>query len=141
MIIDVFKLYESGIPVADINLKMIKKYPRHNKKNLEIHIEKSIEMLESLNQSVNEAKGGRFDLSRLEEMSIFSLISILGVNNIRFMFTKSKDVQVLKTIKEHAQEQFDGFKKQLEEESNNIVAAVGMDIYKGIIKILEFKNV
>jgi hypothetical protein len=52
-------------------------------------IKQGIEMYESLNNSIDEAGGTRIESNALEKMTVMDLISILSINDIRFIFQKS----------------------------------------------------
>lgn len=47
-----------------------------------------LEMYESLNHSVDQAGGTKFQLERLNEMTVMDLISALATNGIRFVYQK-----------------------------------------------------
>jgi len=103
------RLWEGGISLKNIKKVMPILFSNHNKVNIKMIVEKSIEMYCSLGRSVDEAGGAGWSIETLSEMTVMDLISILGTNNVRFVYTMSnKDKciakQKLKEIKSFANE-------------------------------------
>ena len=101
-------------------------------------------MCSSLQRATDEAGGAGWSLEALCDMSVIDLISTLGTNNVRFIYTKANIKEYKKgeytakhklaEIKIFAGNMFYEFTEQLKTNPDNLVAAMAVDIYKEILQ-------
>jgi len=116
------QLFEEGKTIDQIIKIICAKYKRKNAKNLKLFIRNDIEMFISLNKSIDVAGGVGWDLKKVKNITVLEMISILGINKVRFIHPRlqqNKFKSLLKEKLEDFNEMNDG---------DNIIAAFAVDL-------------
>ncbi len=152
--------YEKGVPVSNTTKVLSALHPNRPEENTKTLIEKSTDMYKSLMQATDQAGGSGWSIEDMSDMTVLELIAHLGVNNVRFFYTKPKDLlnkshekykgkgacgtvthhkccKKLNSLLKHAEEAIKGFEEHLENSPGNIVAAAAVDIWKEVKEQIE----
>ena len=116
------QLFEEGQTINQIIKIICTKYKRHNAKNLKLFIRNDIEMFISLNKSINIAGGMEWSIEEIKNTTVLKMISILGMNKIRFTHPRLQQNK----FKSLLEEKLKDFKEINAED--NIIAAFAVEL-------------
>ena len=119
------QLFEKGKTIDQIIKIICAKYKRQNAKNaknLKLFIRNDIEMFISLNKSIDVAGGVGWDLEKIKNITVLEMISILGINKVRFIHPRLQQNK----FKSLLEEKLKDFKEINAED--NIIAAFAVEL-------------
>ena len=116
------QLFEERKTIDQITEIICTRFKYSNKESIKIMIKSDIEMFISLNKSIDLAGGVGWDLKKVKNITVLEMISILGINKVRFIHPRlqqNKFKSLLKEKLEDFNEMNDG---------DNIIAAFAVDL-------------
>jgi len=129
------QLFEKGKTIDQIIKIICAKYKRQNAKNaknLKLFIRNDIEMFISLNKSIDVAGGVGWDLEKIKNITVLEMISILGINKVRFTHPRLQQNK-LKTLLEEKLEDFN----EVGDAEDNIIAAFAVELLNELLHEIE----
>lgn len=130
-------LFENGESKESIHKILSIIHPKINKQNLKMFIDNCIDMMISLNTSVNTAGGCGYNAKKIEEISVLDLITRLATNRIRFIYTRLNHKEKLEYLISYSKEMKIEYSEQLKNDPSNILAGFAIDIYQEIMEEIQ----
>ena len=116
------QLFEERKTIDQITEIICTRFKYSNKESIKIMIKSDIEMFISLNKSIDVAGGMGWDLEKIKNITVLEMISILGMNKIRFTHPRLQQNK----FKSLLEEKLKDFKEINAED--NIIAAFAVEL-------------
>jgi len=117
------QLFEERKTIDQITEIICTRFKYSNKESIKIMIKSDIEMFISLNKSIDVAGGMGWDLEKIKNITVLEMISILGMNKVRFIHPRLQQNK----FKSLLEEKLEDFNKVGDAEDNT-VAAFAVDL-------------